>query len=118
MKEPVDNSKFVRHTEYPGRDAIFNAIVRRYGKKGNIWTKSDEFIWGGALYYVWDYFFALMFIYLVYWLATATYDRFGLFKAMMVVTAMTLLRINALVRKLTLNNQLMKKMVENQEKLG
>jgi hypothetical protein len=116
MKEPVDNSEYFKHSEYPVRDSIFNAVVKRYGVKGNHWKRSDEFVWNGAIYYVWDYFLMVLFIWFTYWLATAMYDHYGLFKAMMVVVVMFLVRLNSLVRKVDLTNRLLRKIEEKEKK--
>jgi hypothetical protein len=112
LKVSVDNSNYLRNTEYPMRDSIFNAVVKRYGVKGNHWKRSDDMVWGGALYHVLDYFFMILFVYFVYIVANFTYNRYGVFKAAMVIVVMALIRLNALIRKVDLTNRLLKKQQE------
>lgn len=99
-KEPVDNSMHYRDTEYPMRDKVFNAVVRRYGKKGNEWKSSDDIVWGGAIYHLWDFVPLLIFVYFVYFVTNWTYDKYGWFRAIVVLAIMVIIRLNAMTRKL------------------
>jgi hypothetical protein len=99
-KEPVDNTMHYRETEYPARDKVFNWVVRRYGLKGNKWKTSDDVIFGGVVYHVWDWIPILLFIYFVYFITTWVHDKYGLFRALVVLAIMVIMRLNAVVRKL------------------
>jgi hypothetical protein len=98
VKEPVDNAEFYEHSEFPRRDKIYNAIVARYGKKGNRWSKSDTFVWKGFIYHIWDYFWMVVFIYIIYWAANALYDHYGMWRAISFIFVVILIRINMLIR--------------------
>jgi hypothetical protein len=108
QKKPIDNSAHFKHTEYKFRDSLYNAIVRRYGAKGNAWQKSDTFVWSGAIYTVGDWIPALAFLYFVYFITNFTYAHYGWFKAITVLAVMALIRVNAMVRKLDQMIRLMK----------
>lgn len=105
---PVDNSQHYKTTDYKLKDTIYNAIVKRYGKNGHVWKKSDTFVWEGSIYYVWDYFFIILFLYFVYLAGNYFYDHYGLWRAVMFVAVMFLLRINTLIRKVDKMNRLLK----------
>jgi hypothetical protein len=107
VKEPVDNSAFCKSTDRPGRDWVYNKILKRYGDKGNAWTASDSFLWQGFLYYVVDYIFAVGFIGLITWLLVLTYDHFGPVKACIVAFVMLLWRVNIIVRQGNQTNRLL-----------
>jgi hypothetical protein len=98
VKEPVDNSEFYEHTAYPKRDKIYNAVVARYGKKGNLWTKSDTFIFYGFIYTIWDYFIMVLFLWLIYFAANFFYEKYGLWRAISFLFVVILIRINMLIR--------------------
>ena len=106
-KQPVDNREFFKDTAYPGRDWVYNKIVKRYGDKGNAWTTSDTVIWSGFLYYVVDYLFAIAFIALIYYVVNWTYGKYGIARAGMVFGVMLLWRINVLIRQATHTNRLL-----------
>ena len=107
-QKKVDNSIFYRTTDHAGRDIVFNWIVRRYERNGHVWKKSDGMVWGGALYHVLDYFWMLIFIYFVYVVANFMYDRYGIFKAGMVIVVMILIRFNSLIKKVDQTNRILK----------
>jgi ABC-type protease/lipase transport system fused ATPase/permease subunit len=111
-KMPVDNSEFYKSTEHPIRDHVYNGIVARYGKKGNKWEKSDTFVWGGAIYQLWDMFWIVVFIYIVWFIVTWTYDRYGMFKAIVTLAIFFLIRINSLVRQMAQANRYLKKLAD------
>jgi hypothetical protein len=100
VKSPVDNSEHFRNTEYHLRDKVYNWLVRRYGQKGNVWQTSDTVVWQGAIYHVWPWIPALLFIYVTYFIANWTYEHYGMFRALTVLAVMMLIRVNTLVRKL------------------
>jgi hypothetical protein len=104
----VDNSASFNHTEYPVRDGIYNSIVRRYGVNGHQWNKSDEIIWGGAIYQVADLGFTLLFLWVVYLVANSLYNHYGIFRAVAFLVVMGLLRINTLIRKVDFTNRILK----------
>jgi len=108
LKESVDNSKFYRMTEHKLKDKVFNLVVLRYGYKGNKWQKSDDFVWGGFIYYIVDYFWLLIFIYFIYAMGNLLYNKYGLWKAVMFVVVMVLIRLNSLIKKVDQTNRLLK----------
>jgi hypothetical protein len=103
----VDNSVHYRRTAYPRRDAVFNYVVKMYEKKGKVWQTSDDLVFGGFLYFWWDWFTVVMFLWFVYFVATWTYDRHGLFRGVAVIAVMALLRINALIREVRRTNKIL-----------
>lgn len=108
IKEPVDNSAFLEHTEYPARDKVYNWIVMRYGEKGNPWKKSDTLVFYGFIYHLWDFIPSLLFIYFTYWIVNYSYVHYGWFKAITVLAVMFLFRVNALLRVQRQTNRLLK----------
>ena len=108
MPPEVDNSKFFQRSEYPMRDAVFNWVVRRYGRLGHKWKKSDQFIFYNAIYFIWDYFWIIIFLYLIYWIANAMYERYGMWRAVLVIGVIFLLRMNQIIRKLDQQIKLLK----------
>jgi hypothetical protein len=115
-KQTFDENRYpFRQTEYPFRDKIFNNIVRRHlsdgkKKKGLPWTKSDDFVWGGSIYVVWDFIPQLLFLFFVYYIVNMTYDHYGWFKAITVLGVMVLIRVNSLIRQQQTTNRFLKKM--------
>lgn len=102
-KMPIDNSEFYKHTDSPARDVVFNAIVKRYGVKGNAWEKSDGVVWGGAIYVVSSYFGYMLIVALLWWLLSATIRLQGDTHAillMLILMFIQLLRMNATLRKI------------------
>ena len=98
-----------RETEYPVRDAVFNWVVAKHlaaGKKP--WRKSDDVVWGGALYHVLDFFFLVIYIWFVWWIVTLVYDKFGMFKAIVMLSIFALIRLNNIVKGVNLTNRLLK----------
>lgn len=104
----IDNSHFLKKTEYPGRDAIYNWLVKKYERKGKHWKKSDSAVFGGFLYYVWDFVPSLLFIWFTWWLVMLSYDHYGEFHAFVTLGIMLLFRLNALLRQVTMTNRLLK----------
>lgn len=105
-KAPVDNSKSYRFTEHPFRDKVFNAIVARYGKKGNLWEKSDDFVWGNGIYVVWDYFWWLFLIGAIWWVLSLIQKHQGWEHAALLVGVLIfvqLMRVNRALRKIDKN---------------
>jgi hypothetical protein len=98
LKTPVDNSIHFKHTEYHLRDKLYNKIVARYGAKGNLWTSSDTFVFGGFLYFIWDYFIMVLFLWLIYFAANFFYEKYGLWRAISFLFVVILIRINMLIR--------------------
>jgi hypothetical protein len=105
---PVDNSAFLRTTEYPRRDAIYNWLVRRYGKLGHPWQKSDKIVFGGFLDYVWPWIPDLFFVYVMYFILKWTYTLYGTERLFMLAVVMVLFRLNALIRAQKHTNALLK----------
>lgn len=105
---PVDNSKFYVTTDHHMRDQVYNWIIARYGKKGHPWTTSDKFVWYGAVYFVWDWIWLLIFIYFIYAMGNLLYNKYGLWKAVMFVVVMVLIRFNSLIKKVDQTNRLLK----------
>ena len=100
-KSVVDNSASFRHTDHPMRDRVFNWIVSRYGSKGNRWEKSDDRVWGGAIYHVWDFFTAILFIYLMWIIYNFSQRNYGDAHAIAFLLIMILFRINIAIKKLS-----------------
>lgn len=113
---PDEYKVHLRHSEYPFRDAIYNWLVTKHAQKGKSWSTegffSDRVFWNATLDQVWPWVPVLLFIYLVYFLASWTFDNYGMFKAILVVAVMVIIRVNALVRQVTYTNKILK------EKLG
>lgn len=107
-KPPVDNSEFYSLSEHKLKDMVFNAVVRRYGKNGHKWEKSDQFIWHGAIFVVIDYFWMLVFVYFVYIAGSFIYNKYGLWRGVLFICVMFLIRINSMVRKLDATNRILK----------
>jgi len=109
---PQEYEKELRSSEFPFRDAIYNWFVTTYAKRGKPWTTkgffSDKVFFNALLDQVWPWVPTLLFIYLVYFLATWTYDHYGIFRAICVLTVMCIIRVNALVRQVTYTNKLLK----------
>lgn len=105
-KVPVDNSEFLRTTEFPLRDKIFNAIVRQYGRKGNPWKKSDGYVWGGAVYQLFTYVIWSIGLWLLWLLLRWTVDHKGVEYAILYVLALVftqLIRVNTKLSKIDKN---------------
>jgi hypothetical protein len=90
------------------RDKVFNFLVKRYEKKNHVWKWHDDFIFGGFIYYIWDWIPMLLYIYVTYLVVNYTYGRYGWFRGILVLGVMVLIRINALIRKVDLTNRLLK----------
>lgn len=100
-KIPVDNSLHFRHTDFPMRDKVFNGIVTRYGTKGNKWEKSDDQIWGGAIYFIWDWAMILVFIYFMWFMFNFMQKSYGDVHAIAFLLIMILFRLNIMIKKLS-----------------
>lgn len=126
MKKFVDydNAQFYENSDHPMRDKLFNWVVERHsaaGKKrswtslyiwstmrdGLPWSASDQFIWHGMIYVVWDWIGMLIFLYIIYFLANYAYDHYGLFKAVAFLAVTCLIRLNTLIRLQKQNNKLL-----------
>lgn len=95
----VDNSSFYRHTDFKSRDRVFNWIVRRYERNGHPWKKSDEVVWGGSIYVIWDWAMILVFIYFLWFMFNFFQKRYGDVQAIAFLLIMVLFRLNILIRK-------------------
>jgi hypothetical protein len=96
----IDNSASYRNTEHHFRDKVFNWFVRLYERKGKRWEGSDDFLFGGFIYVLWDLFASVVFVWIMYFLVNWVYDRYGLFRALSLIAVGLLLRINTMIRKL------------------
>jgi len=109
---PEEYQKEIRHSEFPMRDVVYNWLVAKYAKKGKVWTTkgifSDRVFFNALLDQAWPWVPTLLFIYVVYFLASWAFSRYGIFKAILVVAVMVIIRINALVRQVSYTNRLLK----------
>lgn len=109
---PEEYRKELRHSPFPFRDAIYNALVKQHAKRGKSWTTSgffsDKVFWSATLDQCWPWVPTLAFLYLMYFLANFTYVHYGIFKAATVLVVMATIRLNALVRQQAYTNRLLK----------
>jgi hypothetical protein len=117
---PEEYVKHLRVSAYPFRDAIYNALVKLHARKGKPWTTegffSDKLFWNTFLDQVWSWIPSLAFIYLMYIVATYTFDKYGLFRAVTVIAVLVLVRVNSVIRQISLTNRLLAKIEKKSEK--
>ena len=99
VEEKVDNSSSYRRTDFPMRDKVFNWLVRKYEAKGRKWGKSDDVIFGGAIYVIWDWCGILLFLYVMWLLFNFSRKHYDDVHAIAFLMVMILWRLNILIRK-------------------
>lgn len=97
----VDNSEHLRHTDFPMRDRVFNWIVKRYERNKHEWTKSDDAVWGGFIYFIWDWIVILAFLYLMWFIFNLLRKGYDDVHAIAFLLIMILFRLNVMIRKLS-----------------
>ena len=111
----LEYDEYMKSTEYPARDAVYNWIVAKHRDKGKPWTTkgafSDKTFWSAAIYNLWDWIPTLMFIYVTYFMADWIYQNKGAYGAVLFVAVMFLFRINTLIRLQRHTNELLKKRI-------
>jgi hypothetical protein len=101
----VDNSEFYQESEFPLKDKVFNWIVRRYERNGHEWKRSDDIVWRGSIYHVFDFFWMCLIVWLLIWSISLVYNRFGMFRALQSIMVIVLLRLAMISRKVSLLNR-------------
>lgn len=106
-KPPVDNSAHYKETDHKIKDKIYNATVRRYGKKGNRWTFSDTIVWSGFIYEVPAWVGYVAQFWLFWYLAHLYTDRNGGDPAygLVFLGVLIIIRMAMLSRQLTRTNE-------------
>ena len=102
VRLPVDNSEYYERSAYPIKDKVFNAVVRLYERRGKRWQLSDTIVWRGSIYFVFDFFFMLLIIWLIVWGITFVYEKYGMFNALRSAIVIILLRLAMISRNVNL----------------
>lgn len=93
------------NTGEPIKDKIFNWVVGRYKKHNHPWYKSDQVVWGGAIYGVSSYFgyaiFFGLFLYILVWVQ----GKYGDGRAIIMALLFILVRINILIKQMVKLNR-------------
>lgn len=109
---PKEYEVEMRRSEYSFRDSVYNAMLTAHAKRGKPWTTSgffnDRLFWNFLLDEVWAWVPSLLFIYVMYFVASWTYDHYGVYRAVILIAVMMAFRLNVLIRQVTFTNKLLK----------
>jgi hypothetical protein len=97
------NSKQYRKTGQGAKDFIYNWMIDLYTKRGKLWQRSDEWVFGGFIYHVMGYFGYVMLFGALWWFVDKTQELKGEFHAIAFLLILLIVRIGMLlsaVRKL------------------
>lgn len=105
----LHNVRYYRDTENAMKDKIFNGVVDLYTKKGKRWQKSDDVIFGGALYYISPYFGYILLFGALWWFVTAMLKTKGEWHALFFLLIFLIVRVGMLLAAVRHGNRILEK---------
>ena len=105
----LNNVKYYRVTEHHARDRVFNWLIDLYTKKNRLWDGSDEFVFGGFLYYVLDYVGYGILFGVLWWLVGVMQSTKGDWYALFFLIIFVIVRIGMLLSAVRHGNRLVER---------
>ena len=99
------NKKWRKDTESILKDRLFNKIVDKYSRHGNIFNFSDRFVWTGALYVLPEIFGYILFFLFFFYLAMLSFKRYGEFRTYIFMALLIMWRLNIMLKYLAKVNK-------------